>query len=89
MAKFKTRNTFFLKSQDILFLVGKITDGKIKIGMKFTFQNKEFIVNHIEFIDGKEDNIPFSHIALGITPNDKSLFGSTLSETNPVEIEIH
>jgi hypothetical protein len=88
MAKFLIKNVFFFKAKDILFIIGDITEGTIKIGMRFNLRDIEFIINHLEFVDGKENDVPYSHIALGITPNDKSFFDSILSENNQIEIEI-
>ena len=88
MAGFMVKNVFFFKSRNTLFLVGDITEGVVKIGMKFNLRDKEFLINHIEFVDGKENDVPYSHIALGITPNDKSFFDYILSDTNQIEIEI-
>ena len=88
MARFMIMNVFFLKSRDTLFLIGDITEGVVKIGRKFNLRNEDFLINQIEFVDGKENDVPYSHIALGITPNDKSFFDSILSENNQIEIEI-
>ena len=88
MAKFAFNRLFFFKTRDILFIIGDITEGAIKIGMRFNLRGKEFFINHLEFVDGKENDVTYSHIALGITPNDKSFFDSILSESNQIEIEI-
>lgn len=89
MAKFNIKDVFFLKSINVLFIIGDIKDGRIKGGMKFNLVGREFIIDRIEFVDGKKDGVPIADIALGITPNDKSFFDAVLSEYNHIEIEIH
>lgn len=62
MAKFMIKNVFFLKARDILFIIGDITEGTIKIGVRLNLRDKEFFINHLEFVDGKENDVPYSHI---------------------------
>ena len=89
MAKFNIKDVFFLKSINVLFIIGEIKDGRIIAGMKFNLVGKEFIIDRIEFVDSKKDGVPKADIALAITPNDKSFFDSVLSENTHIEIEIH
>ena len=88
MPKFEIQRTFFFQARDILYIIGDITEGRIKIGMKFKFRDKEFIINHIDFVDGKENDVPYSKVALGITPNDRSYFDRVLSEAYSINIDI-
>lgn len=88
MAKFIIKQTLFIKAKQLLYIIGEVTDGHIKIGMKFTVRDKEFFITNLDFVDGKENDIPYSYLALGITPNDKSFFDSLLSETSLVEIQV-
>ena len=88
MAKFKISDIFFLKSKNSLFIIGEIVDGRIKIGMSFNLEEKQFLITGIEFWDRILNKKMVSKVALSVIPDEKSFFENILQKEKSKSIEI-
>lgn len=90
MSKFKITDVILLTSVNNILLIGDIIEGKIKVGMKFYFGDKQFTIQKVESVAGEINTINVSKIALEINSQDKFRFENELikSPSNSIEIEL-